>query len=93
MDATIDGLRSSVPTALLGQQRVDVPVITSLELHDLLPTRGGSRQSEGTHRGFGTRVHEAHHLELGHEPLDQTSKLDLSGIGSAEAGAALGGFF
>ena len=74
----------------LDQERVRVSVIAAFEFQDPIALRGGSRDAQRAHRGFGARAHEAHSLERWHQRPDTLAELDLERAGRPEAGAEPG---
>ena len=51
-------------------------VVTALELEDHVPLRRRPREAERSHRGFGSRIDESHHLDRGHAAAHELSELE-----------------
>jgi hypothetical protein len=71
------------------QDRVVVPVIRALHLHEKVAACRGAGDADRVHRRLGARVHEAHLLEL--EPLaDRLGQRDGGLRGDGEVDALVG---
>ena len=77
--------------ARLHQERVRVAVVAALELDEQVTTGRGSRQAQRAHRGLGTRVDEAHHLDRTEARGDAIRQAQLAGGGRAERGSGVHG--
>lgn len=75
------------------QEGVSVPVVTAVELEDVVPSGEAAGEAERGHAGLGSGAAEADFLDRGNVLLHAHGKFDLGGIGNAEAGAAVRGGF
>ena len=71
------------------QEGVGVAVVASGELEDDVPSGGGPGQAEGAHGGLRATVHQAHHLDPGHQAHDSLRQLDFGGRRGSVRGAAV----
>ena len=67
-----------------------MPVVTSFELDDLVPTGVSPRQTNRRHRRFRTAVDHAHLLDGRNVVADHSRYLDLVAIGNAKTDSLLG---
>ena len=72
----------------LREQRVRVPVVAALELHDEVAPGEASRQADRAHRRFGPARDEPDHLDRRHRGRDPFGELDLALGRRAERGPA-----
>ena len=72
----------------LREQRVRVPVVAALELHDEIAPGEASCQTDRAHRRFGPARDEPDHLDRRHRARDPFGELDLALGRRAERGPA-----
>src|SRR5690606_35523079 len=68
----------------VGEQRVDVTVITTRELHDLRPSGESARETDGAHRRLGAGVDEPDLLDGCDAGDDLLGEFDLTLGGGTE---------
>ena len=73
------------------EERVGVPVVPAVRLHDPRAARGRAREPHGAHGGLRARVDEPDHLDRRHHLRDALGEPDLALGRSAEGGSAPGG--
>ncbi len=70
--------------ARLDQQRVGMPVVAALELHDVAAAGEAAREAQRRHGGLRPGRDEAHELKRGHQPAECLGELHLRFGGRAE---------
>ena len=73
------------------QQRVDVPVVATFELDDLVAAGESACETNARHRRFGPAIHHANFLDRGNPAANQLRHFHFIWIWNAKAHAALRG--
>ena len=70
------------------QQGICVSMIASVKFDNRVPSSDPTRQANSTHRGFGTRINHAHHLNRRDRFNDHLGELDFKVNRGAKAGSS-----
>src|ERR1043166_2752943 len=70
------------------QERIDMAVVATVELDDLLATGEPARKPDAGHRCFRPAVYHPHFLDRRHPGADQFRELDFEWVRNSEAQSA-----